>query len=166
MLDRQLPPRLAVQGARSARAAACVFRIDGIKLEQIGVVEHEDDLTTHPSASRATADALSPLLDRPRQGGADRHRTGKRGAERVLAEHPKADIGRVLTHPQTHVVEAAGAEHLTLDWIPLDERIAADLKHLHGELPGEIEIADRTARRQPLDRGGERGGGAGDLSSL
>jgi dipeptidyl aminopeptidase/acylaminoacyl peptidase len=31
-----------------------------------------------------------------------------------------------------------------LDWIPLDERVAADLKFLHGELPGEIGVADRT----------------------
>ena len=66
------------------------------------------------------------------------------GTERLLAEHPKADISRVLTNPRTRVVEAVGAQHLRLDWIPLDEHIAADLKHLHGELPGEVEVADRT----------------------
>src|SRR5581483_4002595 len=64
--------------------------------------------------------------------------------ERLVAEHPKADISRVLANPRTHVVEAVGAQHLMLDWIPLDERVAADLKRLHGALPGEIEIADRT----------------------
>ena len=62
----------------------------------------------------------------------------------MLAEHPKADIGRIIVHPQTFAIEAAGAQHLTLDWIPLEERMADDLKRLHGLLPGEISIADRT----------------------
>jgi dipeptidyl aminopeptidase/acylaminoacyl peptidase len=50
----------------------------------------------------------------------------------------------VIANPRTRVVEAVGAQYLTLDWIPLDERIADDLKFLHGELPGEIGVADRT----------------------
>jgi dipeptidyl aminopeptidase/acylaminoacyl peptidase len=42
------------------------------------------------------------------------------------------------------VADAAGAEHVTLDWIPLDERVGADLKRLHGQLPGQIDVVDRT----------------------
>ena len=34
--------------------------------------------------------------------------------------------------------------YLHLDWIPLEEAMADDLKVLHGELPGEVGIADRT----------------------
>jgi dipeptidyl aminopeptidase/acylaminoacyl peptidase len=66
------------------------------------------------------------------------------GSERVLAEHPKADVCRVVTHPETLNAEAVGAEHLLLDWIPLNEPMADDLKRLYGLLPGQIEIADRT----------------------
>jgi dipeptidyl aminopeptidase/acylaminoacyl peptidase len=143
MLDRQLRPRLAIK-TRDKEGGHIVYRVAGTDLEPLIVIEHEDDLTTHPIGFTQDARTLYWISSVGRDKAAMLARDWQTGTDRLLAEHPKADISRVLAHPRTRVVEAVGAQHLTLDWIPLDERIAADLKHLHAELPGEVEVADRT----------------------
>ena len=47
MLDRQLRPRLAIK-TRDREGGHIVYRIAGADLEPLMVIEHEDDLTTHP----------------------------------------------------------------------------------------------------------------------
>ena len=143
MLDRQLRPRLAIK-TRDKEGGHVVYRVAGADLEPMMVVEHEDDLTTHPIGFTQDAGTLYWVSSIGRDKAALLARDWQAGTDRLIAEHPKADISRVIANPRTHVVEAAGAQHLTLDWIPLDERIASDLKHLQGALPGEVEIADRT----------------------
>jgi dipeptidyl aminopeptidase/acylaminoacyl peptidase len=143
MVDRQLRPRLAVK-TRDREGGHIVYRVAGTDLEPLMVVEHEDDLTTHPIGFTRDAGTLYWISSVGRDKAALVATDWQTGADRLIAEHPKADISRVLTNPRTHVVEAVGAQHLTLDWIPLDETIAADLKHLHATLPGEVEVADRT----------------------
>ena len=108
------------------------------------VIEHEDDLTTGPIGFTRDGRTLYWISSIGRDKAALVGMDWPSAKQSVLAEHPKADISSVIANPRTHVVEAVGAQHLTLDWIPLDERIADDLKFLHGELPGEIGVADRT----------------------
>ena len=143
VLDRQLHPRLALK-PRDKEGGHVVYRIAGAGLEPLMVIEHEDDLTTSPMGFTQDGTTLYWISSVGRDKAALVASDWQSGKERLIAEHPKADISRVMTNPRTRVVEAVGAEHLTLDWIPLDERIAADLKHLQGALPGEVEIADRT----------------------
>jgi dipeptidyl aminopeptidase/acylaminoacyl peptidase len=142
VLDRQLTPRLASK-TRTPEGGRIRYRIDGRKLEPIGVVEHEDDLTTHTIGFTRDGSTLYGISSVGRDTAALIATDWATGKARVLAEHPKADISQIISHPVTLVIEAAGAQHLTLDWIPLEERMAADLKRLHGALPGEIGIADR-----------------------
>ncbi|HJU33386.1 MAG TPA: S9 family peptidase [Hyphomicrobiaceae bacterium] len=143
VLDRRLQPRLALK-AREAEGGQLVYRIAGDDLEQVMVIEHEDDLSTHPIGFTQDGATLYWISSIGRDKAALVAHDWQSGADRLLAEHPKADISRVLANPRTRVVEAAGAHHLALDWIPLDERIASDLKRLQGALPGQVEIADRT----------------------
>ncbi len=143
VVDRQLRPRLALK-TRDKEGGQIVYRVTGRDLEPLMVIEHEDDLTTHPLGFTRDGGTLYWLSSIGRDKAALVARDWQTGSERVLAEHPKADIGRVLTNPRTYVVEAAAAEHLRLDWIPLDEGVAADLKRLHAALPGDISVADRT----------------------
>jgi protease II len=143
VLDRQLVPRLASQ-TRAKEGGRTRYRIDGGKLEPIGVVEHEDDLTTYTIGFTRDGSTLYSVSSIGRDKAALFATDVASDKQRLLAEHPKADIGQVLSHPDTHVIEAAGAHHLHLDWIPLDERMADDLKFLHGELPGEVGVSDRT----------------------
>jgi acetyl esterase/lipase len=143
VLDQQLRPRLATR-SRAKEGGSSVFRIEGTTLEPIGVVEHEDDLTTGFRGFTRDGATLYRISSIGRDKAALVTMDWRTGAERVLAEHPKADISRVLLHPETLVAEAAGAEHVTFDWIPLNEDIADALKLLHGTLPGQIEIVDRS----------------------
>jgi len=143
VLDRQLHPRLASK-ARAAEGGRIRYRIHAGKLEEIGVVAHADDLTTYTIGFTRDGATLYGVSSIGRDKAALIATDVATGVERVLAEHPKADISTIITHPETSVIEAAGAEHLTLDWIPLQEGMAADLKRLYGELEGEIHVADRT----------------------
>ena len=142
VLDRQLRPRLATKSR--PEGGSSVFRFDGTALEQIRVVDHEDDLTTSVNGFTRDGKTLYIISSVGRDKAALLAMDWETGTEKVLAEHPKADISRILSNPETDVVEAAGAEHLKIDWIPLNERIADDLKLLHGLLPGNVDIADRT----------------------
>ena len=54
VLDRQLHPRLALK-PRDKEGGHVVYRIVGAGLEPMMVIEHEDDLTTTPWASRRMA---------------------------------------------------------------------------------------------------------------
>src|SRR5262249_38229520 len=129
--DAQLVPRLAIK-PRGTEGGKVVYRIDGKRLEALYVVEHEDDLTTHPIGFTRDAGTLYSISSIGRDRAALIATDWHSGATRLVAEHPKADISRVVTHPVSGVVEAVGATHLALDWIALNERMAADLKHLHG----------------------------------
>ncbi len=143
VLDRQFKPRLASK-TRAKEGGRTRYRIDDGKLVEIGVVGHEDDLTTHTFGYTRDGSTLYTISSIGRDKAALFATDVSTGKERLLAEHPKADIRQVLVHPDTGVIDAAGAIYLHLDWIPLEEAMAADLKVLHGELPGEVGIADRT----------------------
>ena len=143
IVDRQLHPRLAIK-TRDKEGGHIVYRVVGADLEPLMVIEHEDDLTTRPVGFTRDAATLYWISSVGRDKAALLAKDWQSGADRLIAEHPGADISRVLANPRTHVVEAVGAQYLTLDWIPLDERVATDLKRLHAALPGEIEVADRT----------------------
>jgi len=143
VLDRQLTPRLALK-PRAKEGGQIVYRVAGSGLEEMMVIEHEDDLTTGPIGFTRDGRTLYWISSIGRDKAALVGMDWPSAKQSVLAEHPKADISSVIANPRTRVVEAVGAQYLTLDWIPLDERIADDLKFLHGELPGEIGVADRT----------------------
>ena len=143
ILDRQLEPRLALK-TREKEGGQTIYRIAGRDLTPMGVVEHEDDLTTYPVGFTRDGKIFYRVSSIGRDKAALLAMDWQTGEERLLAQHPKADIGRVLLHPQTFVAQAVSARYMRNDWIPLEEGIAADLKHLHAELPGEVDIADRT----------------------
>jgi dipeptidyl aminopeptidase/acylaminoacyl peptidase len=143
VLDRQLRPRLASK-ARDKEGGRTRYRIEGSKLEPFDAIEHEDDLTTWTVGFTRDGATVYGISSVGRDKAALVATDWASGTQSVLAEHPKADIGHVLTHPQTHVVEAASVEHVRREWIPLNEAMARDLKHLHGSLPGDVSVADRT----------------------
>jgi dipeptidyl aminopeptidase/acylaminoacyl peptidase len=143
LTDRQLNPRLAIK-PRGPEGGKIVYRIDGTLLEEMFVVEHEDDLTTQPLGFTRDASTFYSISSIGRDKAALFATAWASGTSSLLAEHPKADISRVISHPVTGVIDAVGAKHLALDWIALSEPMAADLKHLHGALPGEVSIADRS----------------------
>ncbi len=142
LLNHAYKPMVATKAR--PEGGSSVFRIDGGKPELMRQIAHEDDLTTNFRGFTRDGSTLYLLSSIGRDKAALFEMDWSSGKERLLAEHPKADISRSLRNPQTEVVEAAGAEYLKVDWIPLNERVAADLKTLHGLLPGNVDIVDRT----------------------
>ena len=142
VLDRELHPRLATKSR--PEGGSNVYKIDGTRLELVRVIEHEDDLTTRVQGFTRDGSTLYLISSVGRDKAALMAVDWQTGAETLLAEHPKADISQVLLNPETEVVEAAAAEYLQIDWIPLNEQIADDLKQLHSLLPGNIAVASRT----------------------
>ena len=66
------------------------------------------------------------------------------GERKMVFEDARADVGGVLTHPVSGVVQAASANYLRNEWTALDPAVANDLKILEALGDGEIEVTART----------------------
>ncbi|MBI2571338.1 MAG: S9 family peptidase [Candidatus Schekmanbacteria bacterium] len=62
---------------------------------------------------------------------------------RTLAENPKADVGRVLVNPDTHVLEAVSFDFEKEDWTVLDDSVRADFAALSKLAPDNLSIVSR-----------------------
>lgn len=63
--------------------------------------------------------------------------------KKVLAVNPKADVGQVIVHPDTHVVQAVGFTYLTSEWTVLDEAVKADFEAIGKLQRGEFYLSGR-----------------------
>ncbi len=66
------------------------------------------------------------------------------GAERIIAEHPKADVGSALVDPETFRVQAVQANYLRAEYMVLDQAIAPDLDFVRSRIPGETFVTGRS----------------------
>ena len=67
------------------------------------------------------------------------------GALETLAEDPDYDAGQMMTHPDTHEIQAVGFFRARLDWLVLDSHIAEDFAAIERINPGDFVVYDRTA---------------------
>ncbi len=65
-------------------------------------------------------------------------------AETVLAQGKKADIGSIMSHPHTGIIEAYSTNYLRPEWICLDKEIEDHLNTIKQTLKGEVGVASRT----------------------
>src|SRR5262249_46340297 len=90
-----------------------------------------DEQTTWPVVFNRAGDAFTMMSSRGRDRAALVRVDAASGAETVLAEHDKADLGGWrIWNPQTFEIDAVGANYLRQEWIALDPAIAADLRFL------------------------------------
>jgi dipeptidyl aminopeptidase/acylaminoacyl peptidase len=66
------------------------------------------------------------------------------GAETILAEDARVDIGGALSHPVTGRVEAYRVSYLRSEWHALDPAVADDFAFLEARLDGEWSPGSRT----------------------
>jgi dipeptidyl aminopeptidase/acylaminoacyl peptidase len=66
------------------------------------------------------------------------------GAERVVAEDPRYDVGGVVSHPETREAQLVAFTRARQEWVVLDDALAADVAALRGLNPGDFDIVDRT----------------------
>jgi dipeptidyl aminopeptidase/acylaminoacyl peptidase len=104
----------------------------------------EDALTTQPAGFTADGATLYWLDSRGRDTAALIAQDVATGATTVIADDPRADIGAILSHPRTGVVQAYAATYLRTEWTAVDPTVGADLALLRQRLGGDIQVTSRT----------------------
>jgi dipeptidyl aminopeptidase/acylaminoacyl peptidase len=112
--------------------------------EPVFVVPMEDTLGTRVLDFAPDGDSIWMLDSHGRDTAALVAFDPATGERRVAAESGRADIGPVLLHPTTKEPQAAAFNWTRLEWIPLDERVRADLSRLTATAQGDVEITSRT----------------------
>ena len=143
VLDSSLALRFGVR-ARAAEGGYARFRVEGDTLIPLDIVEAEDEKTTVPLGFTRDGKILYSLSSVGRDTSALIATDWETGAEHVIAQHAKADIGPTLVNPVTGVMEAAGAAHVQREWVFVDQTVAGDFAFLEAALPGEMHVVDRT----------------------
>ncbi|MFO0336221.1 MAG: alpha/beta fold hydrolase [Pseudomonadota bacterium] len=142
--DQQLNLRLASRP--NAAGGSDWFRIVDGRVEEkpIASIGLDDSQTTAPLGFTADGTTLYWLDSRGRDTAALVAEEFATGRTEVLGQDPRADVGGVLSHPRTGVVQAWSSEYLRETWNALDPAIAKDLEFLRNRLQGEIDVTSRT----------------------
>jgi len=120
------------------------FVRDGAKWKPFGTVPQEDALTTHMLGMTADGATLYVEDSRERDKAALFAVDTKSGDKKLLHEDARADIGGVITDPNTSVVQAVAVNYLRNEWSALDPALQKDLDALKKLGDGEIEVSART----------------------
>lgn len=112
--------------------------------EPLAATTLEDALTTQPAGFTSDGATLYWLDSRGRDTAALIAQDVASGATRVIAEDSRADIGAVLAHPLTGVVQAFAANYLRAEWTAIDPELADDLAFLKERLSGDVQVTSRT----------------------
>ena len=144
LADDSLALRIAIRP--NAEGGMDFFRMNGRDVEEAPFVSTtlEDALTTQPAGFTTDGATLYWIDSRDRDTAALIAEDMASGARAVIAEDARADIGHVLSHPLTGVVEAYAVDYLTKEWKALDGAIGETLARLRDRLSGDIEITSRT----------------------
>jgi dipeptidyl aminopeptidase/acylaminoacyl peptidase len=143
ILDWEIKPRLAVRNLPDGSAA--YFAIDADRLVPIKTVPYEDTMTTSILQFNLAGDAwyFKSSIGRDRAGlfRVD----AASGAERLIAEHQKADIGGMLTDARTREAVAATTNYVRGSYIALDPGISEELQFLETTLRGDVFVGSSTS---------------------
>jgi dipeptidyl aminopeptidase/acylaminoacyl peptidase len=145
VLDQDLMPRLVSRSQPDG--SEVLYKVNGEKhdvLEPVLTVPFADSMTT--GARHFTADGKAYYL--ASSIGRDRTALFKvdfaSGAQTLVAEHAKVDMGGTLVDPRTLEVTAVSATHVRREWIVIDQTVGADLAWLESELKSDFSVPDQT----------------------
>jgi dipeptidyl aminopeptidase/acylaminoacyl peptidase len=145
LVDWDLVPRLVTRS--QADGGEVVYAVRGEKLDTLQpvlTIPFADTMTTGPL--HFTADGKAYYL----QSSIGRDRAAlfrvdlETGAQALVAEHPKADIGSALTDPRTREVVAVAVEHVRHEWITVDQRVGGDIGWLEKEIKTDFDVVSQT----------------------
>jgi dipeptidyl aminopeptidase/acylaminoacyl peptidase len=120
------------------------FVRDGANWKPWAKVPQEDALTTNPLGTTADGQTLYIVDSRERDKAGLFAIDTKSNEKKLVFEDAHADVGEVLVHPVTGVVQAVGANYLRNEWHAVDPEIQKDLDALKKIGDGEIEVTSRT----------------------
>jgi acylaminoacyl-peptidase len=132
--DWQLEVRLGRKSTRG-RGGQCLHRLVDGKAEPWLDIPLADEPTTWPILFDRAGGALMMMSSLGRDRAALVRIDMATGAETIVAEHDKADLGIWrIWNPQTFDIDAVGAAYLRQEWIVLNPAVAGDLRVLQDEL--------------------------------
>ena len=154
ILDDSLQLRYGVRSRPDGGWEMLKFGGEGKKLEVYTTVEYEDSDNT--SLAGLTQDGKTLYLrdSRGRDKSVLKSINVDTGAEAILAEDPRVDIGGAFRHPVTGRVEGYRVSYLRSEWHALDATREADFAFLSANVQGEWNPVSMTkdARRWIVGR--------------
>jgi dipeptidyl aminopeptidase/acylaminoacyl peptidase len=119
-------------------------RGDALDFQPFWEIPQEDTLTTSTIGFDASGQILYYTDSRGRNTAALFAMDMATGESRLLAEHPRADAGGVLAHPQTGRVQAIAFNYDRVKWQLLDKSLEPDFTFLRSIADGDITVTSRT----------------------
>jgi dipeptidyl aminopeptidase/acylaminoacyl peptidase len=145
LVDRDLVPRLVTRSQPDG--SDMVYVVKGEKLETLEpvlAIPFADSMTTGPLHITADGKAYYLTSSIGRDRAALFRADFATGAQALIAEHAKADVGGTLVDRRTLEVLAVSATHLRQEWIAIEPKAGADLAWLTEQLKAEFGIVSRT----------------------
>ena len=142
MADDDFIPRLALRPTPDGGQDVLRAGADG--WEEWFQIPFEDAFVTTPSHLSADGQSLFMHDSRGRDTAALTRIDLASGEAAMLAEHPRADIGAVLTDPDSHAPIACAVTVERASWSALEARAQADLDFLREQDIGDWRLQSRS----------------------
>jgi dipeptidyl aminopeptidase/acylaminoacyl peptidase len=107
-----------------------------------------DAMTSGPAGFDRTGDVLYFIDSRDRNTGALTTIDLKTMQQTVVAEHPRADVDDLLTHPTDNTLLAVSYTYARKQWQVLDPSVKEDFEYLQTVADGELEIPSQSSDNQ------------------
>jgi dipeptidyl aminopeptidase/acylaminoacyl peptidase len=125
-------------------AGQVILQPEGEEWKEFLAIGPTDAMTTGPAGFDKTGDILYLLDSRERNTAALKAIDLKSGEITLIAEHPRADISGVMSHPTEKTIEAVSYTYERTEWKVLDDAIQGDLDYLRSVQDGELIVTSRT----------------------
>ncbi len=116
---------------------------EGDEWRELLAVPAEDALCTGIEGFAGDDRTLYLVTSKGANAGELRSLDTRTGEMRVLASDPSADVVDMLSHPETHVAQAALFARDRREWRVLDPAVEADLAAIRALNPGDALVVDR-----------------------
>ena len=143
MTDDHYTPRLGFTFKPDGGMAVVRLLADGSS-EPFTTIGPEDVLTTHPIDFDKRCETLYLIDSRGRNTAALTTLDMETMEQKVVAEHPRVDVGDVMIHATEKTLQAYATNYERRQWHPLDEAVASDLKALAEVTDGDLSVVSRT----------------------
>ena len=107
-------------------------------------ISRDDQLTTGPAGFDKSGKTLYMLDSVDRNTAALVAYNMETDEKRMLASHPRVDVGGVMAHPTEKTIEAVSFTYTRREWKILDDSIKADLDYLKTVADGDALVTSRT----------------------
>jgi dienelactone hydrolase len=145
LIDRDLRPRLVTRSQPDGGDIVYAVRGEQFdRLEPVLTIPFADSLTTGPQHLTGDGKAYYLISSIGRDRTALFRVDLGTGAQALVAEHAKADIGEALVDPKSLEVAAVSATHVRQEWIAVDPRVGADLAWLKDEIKSDFGVVSQT----------------------